>query len=255
MTSPRTFKLLLPLLAALAASCGRPSAPSTSHAANVFGVDDRIAWSAAPGFPLQSVGKLSMGCTASLVSSRLLLTAAHCLAGFADGTGVSFQPFGANEPQQLATILSRGSSASNPWNAEGSDWAFLLLATPSPYPRIQVWAYGRADDDLVVGQPAWLMGYSTDLAEASLARNCAVRDRHDGALYHDCDLQGGASGGPLFIRNATGGLMIVGVQSSHAFCNRTACPSGMIYTLPMANRAIDALSFLAPLQQYFALYP
>lgn len=45
---------------------------------NVFGVDDRMAITST-GTPWRMIGRLSNGCTGTLVGRDLVLTAAHCV--------------------------------------------------------------------------------------------------------------------------------------------------------------------------------
>jgi len=246
------------LASLLLVSCRAHNADS--EAKNVFGQDDRQDWndaSATDAFPFQSIGKLDMGCTGSVVSTRLILTAAHCLASYNvnDTVRFSFHSREGGEPWIDTKLVARGSSAANPWNAEPNDWALLLLPTPTAHQRFRVWAFGANESHMVAKQPAWLAGYSADLPDASVATKCAVRQRTGGVLYHDCDLQGGASGGPLYIKNAQGERLIVGVQSSHAFCNGAPCPAGIAFSIDKANRAVDTLSFVQTFLQWYNQYP
>lgn len=196
-----------------------------SKVESIFGADNRVEIPKSYSF----VGKLGIGCTGFAISSRLILTAAHCtfsnseLFWIANGTSEKFG----------TTLLARGMSGSNAdrsgqlYGGEvSSDWALLKLDRPT-----EKWL--AVSSDAKEGDKVAVLGYSYDLPGATGHNNCQIRSLSHNVISHDCDLQGGASGGPI-IKWGGDGWRVIGVQSTE-HCENADCQNDK-WTLRNSNR-------------------
>lgn len=198
---------LLPLLVLGLGACRTTDSATDPKA--VFGVDERQSLSTAN--PFDSVAHLDTAnggtCTAFMVGPRIGLTAGHCTEGVANGGTMTMQFRGDYGASVTLRLLERGSSSytGNVYD----DWAIFVL--DGGVESNQWLGYA---DGLSIGDPLHLSGYSADINGASTTDHCSARNISDGIIYHDCDMQGGASGGPIFI-SANDTWYAVGIQSGH----------------------------------------
>ena len=180
---------------------------------SIFGADNRVALPKSYSF----IGQLGTGCTGFAIAPRLILTAAHCTFSngehpwIANGTSEKFE----------TTLLARGMTGSNAdrrgqlYGAEvSSDWALLKLDRPT-----KKWL--AVSSDAKEGDKVAVVGYSYDLPGATGHNNCQVRSLSHNVISHDCDLQGGVSGGPI-MKWGGDGWMVIGVQSTE-HCEKSDC--------------------------------
>lgn len=206
---------LLALSAALAAtSCYGPADDQGTDQARqpaVFGPTDDRRLVASLDYPYSAMGRVTSGggCTGTLIAPNKVLTAQHCLAAPLNQT--TFWRHGDAAPIGVTRIVAGRASTEgdNP-----HDWAILWLATAVPATTTSVMNVVAPPSTFTVRRA----GYSGDLSGLEEVTSCSVtRTTPEGMMLNDCDLLGGASGGPYFLYNARGrGLAsLVGIASGH----------------------------------------
>jgi protease YdgD len=232
------------------AGCGN-TAGNDSGSKNIFGSDDRQPITATQS-PWSAIGRLSNGCTATLIDTRLILTAAHCV----------FNPDGSwtNENMTFSPNMISGSArhtvgtervwygTRTPYSdsaSVGADWAIYLLDTDlgSTYGWVGVKDYNPSNGDYIS-----VAGYSADYDggyTATVHLDCRVQGRDpSGNFYHDCDMTRGSSGGPVFASfGGSSERVIVGVQSGEKRNGGETSLSLSYYEEGYANNGVPASAF------------
>jgi protease YdgD len=176
--------------------------------------------------PWRAVARLQVPgvsrCTATVVAPALAVTAAHCLWSRALGrwvpaSSVHVLPayaFGGFAAHLLASgyRIAAGYDPTDPEGTRGADLAVVSLSTRTsdvlPLARLPV----------APGTAAVLGGYNQDRGEVIEADlNCRVTGvgtdrRGHKLLLHNCSATRGTSGGPLLVREASGTLVLGGIQ-------------------------------------------
>lgn len=160
----------------------------------------------------EAVGRLNIGnrgfCTATLIATDLVLTAAHCLFDKATGAridtrDVSFLAGWRNGRAAAYRGVRRDVvhpqyvfSDSGQVDRVEYDLALLQLDQPIRLPSITPFA---TDEGTSFGSKVGVVSYAKDRADApSVQEVCPVLGRQDGILVMGCSVDFGSSGAPVF---------------------------------------------------------
>ena len=217
-----------------------------------FGRDDRILVNVAEA-PWRFMGQLAMDtgerCTATLIASNVIVTAAHCIhtAGGVNASGRFTTADEAHSATVIAYLISprfnyaRFNSSDD---IDGLDWALLRLDRPlgdqvgfAGVQNITTDAARARNTDLMQA------GYSWDTGEnlSGNARCRMVRIYPDHTFAHECDTTRGDSGSAFVVRNGDG-FDVIGVDSSFR-----ANPGG-----PFLYIAVSANNFAPSVPEFVA---
>jgi protease YdgD len=218
-----------------------------------FGHDDRVLVPINQA-PWKYIGALVMdtneGCTATLVSPNVLVTAAHCIMG---DNGVNAEAtFTTADGRESARVTAylvdrrfdyRRFTTGN--TQDGMDWALLRLNRPlgdlKGFANVQnLTALGR---HTALAATLMQAGYAWDTGDnlAGVTACHMVAIHTDNTFEHQCDTTRGDSGSPFFVRSGSG-FNVVGVDSN--FRSRTDGP--------YINIAVSAAAFAPHLADFVA---
>lgn len=196
----------------------------------------------------EGVGRLDITgkgfCTAALIQSKLILTAAHCLYD-TDGTLISPDRFifeaGLRDGRAEATrgitrILAHPdydhTGPSTDTSEVANDIAILELDQPIRNGRIFPYAIAAKPQ---AGDQIGVVSYGRDRANAaSLQEVCEVTGRQSGVILMSCDIAFGSSGSPVFTMQ-DGSAKIVSVVSAMAEVDGQRISIGTSLQEPLAD--------------------
>lgn len=196
----------------------------------------------------EGVGRLDIidkgFCTAALIQSKLILTAAHCLYED-DGTLISADRFvfeaglrdgRAEASRKISRILAhpeyRHEGPSTDTSEVANDIAILELEQPIRNGRILPYEIAPKPQ---AGDQVGIVSYGRDRANAaSLQEACEVIERQRGVILMSCDIQFGSSGSPVFTMR-DGRAKIVSVVSAMADVEGRKISIGTSLAEPLAE--------------------
>jgi protease YdgD len=229
-------------------------------AENVFGPTDPRVSVDVTAYPWKAVGRLALPdgswCTATLVSTDLILTAAHCVMD-PEGAGIvkgdySFMPGYNNGASSDSAKLT---------------WFWWGTATPE-VDRQDDWALARLDKALgtedgwfatnpldltqYLNNPMFeLGGYNQDLDGGlvdTADEKCSFTKPQNGFFLHNCSDSRGSSGAAIFYMNqSTPVVAAIGVAEYRDNGNNSLV--GIPYTDAHANIAVPATKFSAKITE------
>ncbi len=187
---------------------------------NIFGSDDRSPVTS-QAYPFLAIGRLNIGCTATLITRAMILTAAHCVynaRGERTSRKLLFSPnqiHGEALSTYGTTLLESGTTVPySDVSTYDKDWAVLALDRPvdTAYQTLAIVSASPA-----AGETISVIGYSGDYENGRTATahfDCHVQGRSNHSFLHDCDVMGGASGASVLRRAADGrSFVIIGIES------------------------------------------
>lgn len=214
---------------------------------NVFGTDNRVEMTS-EDYPWSTIGKLSSGCTGTLVGKNLMLTAAHCVYDEKEEILSNFTYFYPNLINNVYATRSWmeyiWSGTKNPRKSRGDDWAIVRLSEPLGD------TYGWMGVDSGEYDTVTNAGYASNFQSgltAGVHVGCKVTERQPKTFYHDCDNGRGASGGPIFIMKGKAAY-VVGIAVAEFREDGDKSLSIDKYDHKYANIAVPAATFLEKLK-------
>lgn len=231
--------------AVLAAGSVTLAAPATANAADVTPFVVGGTRAAQGEFPFMV--RLSMGCGGALYSSRLVLTAAHCVGSTGTNTSIT-ATLGVVDLQSSSRIQVRSNYVYRApgYNGSGRDWALIRLSSAvtslATLPTASTTAYNSGTFTIAGwgstreggAQQRYLLKatvpfVSDSSCDASYGGDVIVAEEIcAGYAAGGTDTCQGDSGGPMFRRDASNAWIQVGITSWGYGCARAGYPG--VYT-------------------------
>ncbi|MEM6502944.1 MAG: trypsin-like peptidase domain-containing protein [Cyanobacteria bacterium P01_C01_bin.89] len=203
----------------------------------IIGNDDRVPVTTRR-FPWSAIGRVDLldhtgrkinHCTGTLIGPSLVLTNAHCITygdtGSPKAAAWRFRPALISGRSIVSARVTDFQVGARRWGqALHADWALLELDRPlgETYGYMGWRNLDFEQDNFreAIAGKVRMVGYSGDFPEdepgqtAGVHENCSILDTFREELIHNCDTNGGASGGPIFGFFEDGKPYIVGLHSA-----------------------------------------
>ena len=235
------------------------SAPQKVVFLDNSGQDPRVPMTTTT-YPWSSIGRIYYDngngtlqiCTATMVGRKVAVTAAHCVLKNRQVVGVTFQADynqGSFTAQAKSKEIEVGTT--NTDNLSDTDWAVIELDSPIG----DQLGYLGVDNIGDIASPVKVsfVGYSVDFNKGEIAgvvNSCYIQQRFSDQVYgHDCSMNPGASGGPLFATDGQGSVSIKAINT-RGFEGHSYSP----YSPTNANIAVMSQALVNAVVKFKALY-
>ncbi|GGW32603.1 S1 family peptidase [Streptomyces xantholiticus] len=189
--------------------------------------------------------RLSMGCGGALYAKDIVLTAAHCVSGSGNDTGITATA-GVVDLRSSSAIKVRSTKVLQApgYNGTGKDWALIKLERPIDLPTLKIadttaynngtftvagWGAAREGGTqqryLLKAQVPFVSDAACGQAYDELVANEEICAGYNEGGVDTCQ---GDSGGPMFRRDTAGAWIQVGIVSWGYGCARAGYPG--VYT-------------------------
>jgi len=213
----------------LKSKIGKPRATRDMQSRHVFGNDDRFIFQDT-SFPFSTVGRVSTGCTGTMIGPHHVLTASHCLSSepmtFTPSYFNGKAPFGTASVTNVIfwELVGQDSGLSN--EEVAFDYAVLILDCEMGHNT--GWMGVKVYSESWNNEPYWSnIGYPVSVTNnqrpvytgsgAIWTTEDFMKNNLEGKLLgHFIDIEPGHSGGPLYA-TWNDGPYIIGVISSQSY--------------------------------------